>query len=358
MSTITQISPDKFAIQDYTFEDYDIVPNFEVTSIFEPSGSLVEYFIYDANSNLLSSNYNFPGYSFTEDPSITNLGGFSTMDLHPEEDLINTGYDVGQYNVVYNFFQNQLNSDVNNTFYISELSTDRTEIKLESNVIQGALEAFPSFKESLEGEDYFNEFYLNFGDNQIIIAVNAVLYEGSIVIKLYEPLPPLFNIKSTCWVTLKISDPVAYNVNLISPIEEIDSVPFLRGPNTNIQIKSEINNSTDLGSANDIIATNLTSSFQQVNNLLTENGISINVDYSDFNNFIQYSSAEQRLLNFYTKVSQIEDNTNDLINFDFKITGSTSASYYISESKAVTISKINNIIQNFDKYEYYLYYEK
>ena len=146
MSTITQISPDKFAIQDYTFEDYDIVPNFEVTSIFEPSGSLVEYFIYDANSNLLSSNYNFPGYSFTEDPSITNLGGFSTMDLHPEKDLINTGYDVGQYNVVYNFFQNQLNSDVNNTFYISELSTDRTEIKLESNVIQGALEAFPSFK--------------------------------------------------------------------------------------------------------------------------------------------------------------------------------------------------------------------
>ncbi len=357
MSTITQISPDKFAIQDYTFEDYDIVPNFEVTSIFEPSGSLVEYFIYDANSNLLSSNYNFPGYSFTEDPSITNLGGFSTMDLHPEEDLINTGYDVGQYNVVYNFFQNQLNSDVNNTFYISELSTDRTEIKLESNVIQGALEAFPSFKESLEGEDYFNEFYLNFGDNQIIIAVNAVLYEGSIVIKLYEPLPPSFNTKSTCWVTLKISDPVAYNVNLISPIEEIDSVPFLKGPNTNLQIQSEINNSTDLGSINDIIATNLTSSFQQVNSLLDEKGISINVDYTDFNNFIQYSSAEQRLLNFYTKVSQIEDNTNDLINFDFKITGDTSASFYISESKAASQHRIDNIIKNFDGYEYYLYYE-
>ena len=357
MSTITQISPDKFAIQDYTFEDYDIVPNFEVTSIFEPSGSLVEYFIYDANSNLLSSNYNFPGYSFTEDPSITNLGGFSTMDLHPEEDLINTGYDVGQYNVVYNFFQNQLNSDVNNTFYISELSTDRTEIKLESNIIQGALEAFPSFKESLEGEDYFNEFYLNFGDNQIIIAVNAVLYEGSIVIKLYEPLPPVFNTKSTCWITLKISDPVAYNVNLISPIEEIDSVPFLKGPNTNLQIQSEINNSTDLGSINDIIATNLTSSFQQVSSLLDEKGISINVDYTDFNNFIQYSSAEQRLLNFYTKVSQIEDNTNDLINFDFKITGSTSASFYISESKAASQHRIDNIIKNFDGYEYYLYYE-
>ena len=264
MSTITQISPDKFSIQDYTFEDYDIVPNFEVTSIFQPNGDVVEYFIYDANSNLLAKDYNFPGYSFTQDPSITNLGGFSTMDITPELDLVNTGYDVGQYNVVYNFFENQLNSNNETTFYISEISTDRTEIKLASNVIQGALEAFPAFKESLESEDYFNEFYLNFGDNQIVIAINAVIYEGSILIKLYDPLPPTFNNKSTCWVTLKIADPVAYNVNLISPVEEVDSVPFLKGPNTNLQIKSEVNNSTNLGSLNDILTTTLTSSFNLV----------------------------------------------------------------------------------------------
>ena len=359
MSTITQISPDKFSIQDYTFEDYDIVPNFEVTSIFQPSESVVEYFIYDANSNLLAENYNFPGYSFTQDPSITNLGGFSTMDITPELDLINTGYDVGQYNVVYNFFENQLNSNNETTFYISEISTDRTEIKLASNVIQGALEAFPAFKEILESEDYFNEFYLNFGDNQIIIAINAVIYEGSILIKLYDPLPPIFNTKSTCWVTLKIADPVAYNVNLITPDDATveDSVPFLKGPNTNLQIKSEVNNSTKLGSIDDILATTLTSSFQQVSSLLNENGISINIDYTDYSNYIQFSSAEQRLLNFYTKVSQIEDNTNDLINFDFNITGSSSASFYVSESKAASQQQIDRIIRNFDDYEYFLYFE-
>ena len=357
MSTITQISPDKFSIQDYTFEDYDIVPNFEVTSIFQPSESVVEYFIYDANSNLLAENYNFPGYSFTQDPSITNLGGFSTMDITPELDLVNTGYDVGQYNVVYNFFENQLNSNNETTFYISEISTDRTEIKLASNVIQGALEAFPAFKESLESEDYFNEFYLNFGDNQVIIAINAVIYEGSILIKLYDPLPPTFNTKSTCWVTLKIADPVAYNVNLITPDEEVDSVPFLKGPNTNLQIKSEVNNSTKLGSIDDILTTTLTSSFQQVSSLLNENGISINVDYTDYSNYIQFSSAEQRLLNFYTKVSQIENNTNDLINFDFQIEGATSASFYVSESKAASQQQIDRVIRNFDDYEYFLYFE-
>ena len=275
MSTITQISPDKFSIQDYTFEDFDIVPNFEITSIFQPSGSVVEYFIYDANSNLLEQDYNFPGYSFTEDPSITNLGGFSTMDLTPELDLIDTGYDVGQYNVVYNFFENQLSSSAENRFFIKTISTDRTELRLATNTIQGVLESFPSFKQKLDGEDYFNEFYLNFGDNQILIAINAVIYEGELLIKLYEPLPQTFTTKSKCWVILKIADPAAYNVDFISPIEEIDTVPFLKGPNTNLQIKSEINNSTDLSSVDGIISTQLTSSFQQVRSLLDEKGISI-----------------------------------------------------------------------------------
>jgi hypothetical protein len=35
------------------------------------------------------------------------------------------------------------------------------------------------------------------------------------------------------------------------------------------------------------------------------------VDYSNYINFVHFSSAEQRLLNFYTKVQQIEANTND-----------------------------------------------
>jgi hypothetical protein len=357
MSTITQISPDKFSIQDYTFEDFDIVPNFEITSIFQPSGSVVEYFVYDANSNLLEQDYNFPGYSFTEDPSITNLGGFSTMDLTPELDLIDTGYDVGQYNVVYNFFENQLSSSAEDRFFIKTISTDRTELRLASNTIQGVLESFPSFKQKLDSEDYFNEFYLNFGDNQILIAINAVIYEGELLIKLYEPLPQTFTTKSKCWVILKIADPVAYNVDFISPIEEIDSVPFLKGPNTNLQIKSEINNSTSAQSYEELVTTSLTSSFQQISSLLDEKGIEISLNYSDYNNFVHFSSAEQRLLNFYTKVQQVEAYTDELVQYNYSITGSTSASIAISESKATYQTKIDNIIKNFDGYEYFLYYE-
>jgi hypothetical protein len=42
---------------------------------------------------------------------------------------------------------------------------------------------------------------------------------------------------------------------------------------------------------------------------------------------------------------------------NYSITGSTSASFYISESKAAYQQNIDNTIKNFDGYEYYLYYE-
>ena len=357
MATITQINPDKFSIQDYTFEDYDIVPNFEVTSLYKPETGHIEFFIYDVNGNLLDEDYNFSTYSFTEDPSITNLGGYSTINLDPEQSLIDKGFDVGQYNVVYNFFENQLGSSSDLTFYVKEISSDRTELRLSSNNLTVNPTEFASFVDKLQGEDYFNEFYLNFGKNRILIAINTQLDNSDVLVKLYEPLPSIFSPKSTCWIELKISDPIAYNVSLIQDIQVTETIPFLKGPNTNIQIKDEINNSTELKSYEELILTNVTSSYQQINNLLKEKGIEISVDYTDFSNFVHFSSAEQRLLNFYEKVSLIESCSNQLNTVDNAITGSTSASYYVSESKASLQNIIDNTIANFDGYEYYLYFE-
>ena len=359
MASINQISPDQFSIQDYTFQDYTVVPNFGITSLFQAEEDVVEYFIYDNNKNLLLENYQFPNYSFTEDPSITNLGGYSTINLDPERDLISNGYDVGQYNTVYNFFEPQLGSNFSSSFYIKEISSDRTELRLSSNAISSdtILALFPSFKQKLEGESYFNEFYLNFGKNQIVIGVNTQLDGSDVLIKLYEPLPTTFVLKDTCWVVLKIADPVAYNINLISEITPLVEIPFLKGPNTNIQIKEEINNSTDLKSYAELISSNLTSSYQQVSNLLNSKGIEISVDYTDYSNFVFFSSAEQRLLNFYEKVSLIEGYQNSLATGSFNITGSTSASFYASESQNLVQTQINNIIKNFDGYEHYLYFE-
>jgi hypothetical protein len=360
---IIPINPDTFAVQDYTFEDFTIVPNFEITSSFITLTDYVEYFIYDGNNTLLTGSQ-LVDYTFTEDPGIIVSGGYATMDIDPSTTLIDNGYDVGVYNIVYNFFQNELGSSPTASFFIKDISADRTELRLSSNAISGStiLETYPEFDTQLSGSSYFDGFYLNFGDNKIIIAVNSQLEGTDILIKLYEALPEQFVVKSTCWIVTKVADPIAYNVSFISEIIPIaNDVIFIQGPNTNLQIQDKISNSTSFKSYADLVGTTLTSSFQQVQSLLEEKGIDINIEYGSgsvmlWENFIQFSSGEQRVKNFYEKLSLIQGFQDDLNEYIFSITGSTSSSYYTSASQGVTQTKINNLIKNFDDFEYFLYY--
>ena len=44
-----------------------------------------------------------------------------------------------------------------------------------------------------------------------------------------------------------------------------------------------------------------------LNSLLAKTGIEINVDYSNYDNFIHFSSAQTRLENFYYKLELLEE---------------------------------------------------
>ena len=82
----------------------------------------------------------------------------------------------------------------------------------------------------------------------------------------------------------------------------------------------------------------------------------INVDYEDYNNFVNFSSAKTRLENFYYKVGLIESYTNELNNFLSQVTSDTTTTLAYSSSKAQLTGKIDDIIKNFDGYEYFLYF--
>jgi hypothetical protein len=173
----------------------------------------------------------------------------------------------------------------------------------------------------------------------------------TILIKLYEALPEEFDINSTLWVVTLIEESIAYQVNFSEePIFVIDTVP-LNGPNFNISLKDQINNSTISLSYLDLVNTSLTSSQLQLNSLLEEKEIDINIDYSKFSNFIHFSSAETRLQNFYNKIVLLEQ-----YNSSINSINSTSLNTSTSSSLAYYENLINNLIQNFDGYEYYLYY--
>ncbi len=354
---INSINPETFELQTYSSADSSLIASFEVETSFNPSVDKVEYFIYDLNGQIVYSNVNgYPNYSLVN----------NVVTLDPEKDLIQQGFNSGQYNTLYNFVSPKLSSSPTFPYFISEISSDGTEVRLDTTiipnqqVISSSLELINSIN-TTTGSYY--DFYLDFGDNNLLIAVNALLDTSSIdnptvLIKLYEPLPSLFPLQTQCWVVTQTANSIAYNIDINYVFDNLDNNVYLKGPNYNLSLSDQINNSTDYINYSNL--KNATSSYSQgtgsfnyqLNNILAQTGININVDYSEYSNFIHFSSALTRLENFYYKLGLLEEYTYSASLSNIPSSGS----YYVSSSNIVYQNKIDEIITTFDSYEYYLYY--
>ena len=208
-----------------------------------------------------------------------------------------------------------VNSWDGNQFYIETISSDRTEIRLSStqilsgDIIGGATEFVAAINSSPSN---YLDFYLDFGSNQLIISNNLLLDNSdstnpTVLIKLYESLPSEFTTKSECWIVEKVAESLAYNISIIPTYSPLDETIRLKGPNLNLNVKDRINNTTPYTNYTSLSSTSTPqgsgSLYYQLNSLLAENGIEINVDYSEYSNFINFSSAQTRLENFYYKLS-------------------------------------------------------
>ena len=352
---IQPINPITFEYQTYSPQDESLISSFEVTNNFNFSSSYIEYFIYDLNNTILYSNeLGYNGYSFQGD---------NTLVIDPQIDLETQGYTEGQYYTVYNFLNPLLSSNALNRYYIDQISSDRTEIRLNTTqipnieVVSSSLDLQTQISQSFGG---YKDFYLNFGSNQLIIANNVLLDNSNIndptvLIKLYDPLPLDFNLQSQCWVVETITAPLAYQIEITQVFQPLDEFIQLRGPNTNLNVKDQINNSTEYVNYSSLKATtsvnNSSSLKYQLNSLLAEKGIEINIDYNYFKNFCNFSSAQTRIENFYYKLVLIEQYS---VSSSYT---SGSTNYYTSGSQTIWDNKINDIITNFDGYEYFLYFD-
>ena len=348
------INPFTFELQEYSVSDSSLITSFNIDTTFNSQVDYLEYFIYDLNGNILVQNVSgYPGYSLVDNDVV----------LDPEADLRAYGYTEGQYNTLYNFLSPKLGSNSFNNYYISEISSDRTEIRLDTTAIPNALVISSSLElinDITNSTGSYYDFYLNFGSNDLVIAVNALLdttdsNNPTVLIKLYESLPSQFDLQSQLWVVTQVSEPVAYNINIAQTFDVVSNNIQLRGPNTNISVKNQVNNSTDYSNYQALSATTAktgSNSLQyQLNNLLAQTGVTVNVDYSDYSNFIHFSNAQVRLENFYYKLSLIEQ-----YSYSSSLSDNAPSNYYTSQSSVIYQSKIDTIITTFDNYEYYLYY--
>ena len=338
--------------QTYSPQDTALINTTTITGRYGAPNDYIEYFIKDLGNTVIDANYYVTQYQLDNAVVDPITGTTTQLYLDPERDARILGYDRGVVNVKYNFFSKQLASApiLSQNFWIKEISTSRTEIKAaRQDLSNGDLQlAFGEFNAVLAADAYYPTFYLNFGSDIQLIGINAVYVEedgnGYVIFKLYEPLPIEYDLKSTFWVVTQVADPAEFNVSINVAAEAVVDSLRIKGPNFKVAIKDKVGQTTPYYSYESLLLTSVTSSFQQLKSMMDEKGIQINVDYSNFSNFIHFSSATERLYNFVYKVQLIESASAGL------------AQNNTSTAKVLLQNQINTTITNFDGYEYYLYF--
>lgn len=347
---------------DYLTSDDFLIQSSFVNSSFGDQNDYIEYFIYDENQQLLTSNYNVTSYKLVDSSTLQN-GKYSTISLDPIEDIKSEGYDRGKINIQYNFLRNLFNSRQGVFYWIKEISNSRKEIKLSSQTIPGfSIQAgVNSYQSYIQTKNYYSDFYINFGSNNLYLAVNAAYVEendgaGYLLIKLYQPLPSEYDLKSPLWIVDKISESYSYDVEIQIPVETQVDADKLRGPNYNVKTVEQIGQTTQYYSYNSLFSSPISSSAQKLLSYYDDKAININVDYSDFSNFIHFSSATERIKNFAYKIGLIEL-YNLQINQQRSIKSVGNSAQSTDSSINILQSNIDKIVEKFDTYEYYLYYQ-
>lgn len=212
---------------------------------------------------------------------------------------------------------------------------------------------------------YINKFYsyyknaLNFGDGILVRFIDHSYSNENetdeqqieLYIKLDSPLPSDFDVKTRCWISNVSIAPIVQNVILIN--KTITRNFKISGPDFSIPMKNaeknKINNVSSLG---DNVSNRDLSEINVIKKLNT-----LNVDYSNFSEFVVFSSAAIRTKVFKNKLELITSLSGSIS--ELSVSASFASNIVISSSYSSQIEKnndkINETLNSFDGYESYLY---
>ena len=346
-------------IDKYDTIDTSLIASREYVRQFGLKEDYVEYHVYTNNDSLISSNYNYTDYRVPGTLQGSTDTYTQELELFPGTVVESLGFTYGTYKVQFNVFRKKIVDINSKVFYIKELSKDRTELRITSNDLSNLTieDGVVNFLYEIQSSPYFKDFLLNFGDNKIVNGINIALDKNtdpySILVKLYQPLPSEFGLKSSFWFVEELSESAVFEVAL-EPTPVTVPVPFLKGANFDIEIDENSVKPSDYFNINELLSNKSLGAYQELLNAINKKGIQINVNYADYFDFIHFSSARERLLNFKYKVELLETYQADINSI--KTTTNYNTSYNSSQSIVSLQKKIDNLVTNFDGYETYLYY--
>jgi hypothetical protein len=233
---------------------------------------------------------------------------------------------------------------------------------------------------------------LKYGPNEFSLITNFKVdketypdYPYSVVYKLYEPLPDVVQEKDFITIVREMAPPLEEVLTLYPFVEEWVSDTVLRTPEIFGNQSAIGQGRTEFKTYDELVSTD-TGLKQGVENEIISGSLSadINVDHSQFSNFVHFGSVEKRVRNFKYKLELIEQYTDR--SASLAGAGSSSAGYlsvvadpnrgsYLNVSGSSGYNpaftpvsgsltqvqsweqKRRDMINTFDKFEKYMFYE-
>lgn len=346
-----------------TKKDQDLIGTYEVEGTFTLNDSRIGLGIYALDNTLLNYTPDYKGFTFEQNSGTSGNRGASIVTIDPIKDIKALNYNTGDVRIVYNFLNN-LYSDTQSggEFFIQEISSDRTELKVVNlKLKKEEIVAFTdTLKSKLEDSSFFSQFRVDHGDNVFTTGINVDTIETedgiAVLLKLYTPLVDTISLKDSLTINEIVSDSLLYEVTATPIVDEI-KVPYIKGPNFNLDEIEETNEATAFLNYNELFSYPVSSSHYELFSLFNDSGAEIAINHSSYDDFIHFSSAEERLRNFQYKLQLLESYETSLNTIS--ASAAQSGSFYKTEvtgSQSYYEGLIRGVVDNFDHYDKYLYF--
>jgi len=196
-----------------------------------------------------------------------------------------------------------------------------------------------------------------FSEYEIIEDTNErkkIKEEKSIVLKLYEPLEGGIDVNDKIWISKIQSIPL---IDQITILDDTSADCIALTPNLSLELNDDIGYQI----YDDLIASGSVSSEAVIQEFVSGSGFSLDtleLEYTSgsaiqYDNFVKYSSAKERVANFYYKVKLLESyrSKHEALS---NATGSAGSISSKNEQRRL-LAKISECKQNFDAFEKHLY---
>lgn len=359
-TAINSVSGNRFDASKSQLMAHDIIVSPKITRLDNVHDQKYEIHFYSGDSWITGNHQvtpiqKTPEYRDSITNKVINFSG-SPVAINLYDELSQLQLNAGKFKFVVNFFENLIGDYNEQYIRIDEISPDRTELRL-----RAISDSNPKFLSQITNyintvnhtnSTYFETYLLNFSRNQTVMFVNSVVIGDYLYVKLSEPLPDTYKIDFKCWVVKELKSPyidtVAIAVNELQP-----QFKTLANPNWQASAIYNTSTETNLKTWSDLLGSSIQTSQQIVDSYFSGSlsGIDLNIDYSDLNNFVFYSSATERLENFRYKLELLEFYSSQSL----VVAGISGSIATTNAADYLTLK--TNLISGFDSYEKFLYYE-